>query len=188
MFAFPISKWVGGIFYEHTHRLLASAVGLLTTILAVWLWLKDSRQWMHWLGVAAFLRRHRAGNSRRPARDAAHGLARRFARRPSRKLFFMLTCAIALFTSRWWMDWRKRRNKFPCRAACARHVLYVTILIFVQLLIAATMRHQHAGLAISDFPLAYGKIWPDTSAGSHRQLQRAPRRKSTAKIPSPRFR
>jgi cytochrome c oxidase assembly protein subunit 15 len=42
-------------------------------------------------------------------------------------------------------------------------VLFVTILIFVQLLIGATMRHQHAGLAISDFPLAYGKIWPDTS-------------------------
>src|SRR5258706_14521200 len=55
MFTFPISKWVGGIFYEHTHRLLASAVGLLTTILAVWLWLADSRKWMRWLGVAAFL-------------------------------------------------------------------------------------------------------------------------------------
>ena len=41
-----------------------------------------------------------------------------------------------------------------------------TILIFVQLLIGATMRHQHAGLAISDFPLAYGKIWPDTSAAA----------------------
>ena len=38
------------------------------------------------------------------------------------------------------------------------------LLIFVQLIIAATMRHQHAGLAISDFPLAYGKIWPSTSA------------------------
>ena len=42
-------------------------------------------------------------------------------------------------------------------------MLYVTILIFVQLLIAATMRHQHAGLAIPDFPLAYGKIWPATT-------------------------
>ena len=40
----------------------------------------------------------------------------------------------------------------------------MTILIFVQLLIAATMRHQHAGLAIPDFPLAYGKLWPDISA------------------------
>src|SRR5258708_21137129 len=55
MFAFPISKWVGGIFYEHTHRLLASAVGLMTTILAIWLWLGGSRKWMHWLGLPAFL-------------------------------------------------------------------------------------------------------------------------------------
>jgi cytochrome c oxidase assembly protein subunit 15 len=42
--------------------------------------------------------------------------------------------------------------------------LFVTILIFIQLLIGATMRHQHAGLAIPDFPAAYGKLWPDTSA------------------------
>ena len=43
-------------------------------------------------------------------------------------------------------------------------VLFTTILIFVQLIIAAAMRHQHAGLAISDFPLAHGSLWPDTSA------------------------
>src|SRR5262249_25754818 len=41
-----------------------------------------------------------------------------------------------------------------------------TVLIFCQLIIGATMRQQHAGLAISDFPLAYGKIWPDTSAAA----------------------
>jgi len=40
MFLFPYSKWVGGVFDEHLHRLVASAVGLLTTILAAWLWLK----------------------------------------------------------------------------------------------------------------------------------------------------
>src|SRR2546427_9736556 len=53
-FLFPISKWTGGIFYEHSHRLVASGVGLLTTILAVWLWLKESRAWLRWLGVMAF--------------------------------------------------------------------------------------------------------------------------------------
>ena len=45
-------------------------------------------------------------------------------------------------------------------------VLVTTLLIFVQLVIAATMRHQHAGLAIPDFPTAYGKIWPDISANA----------------------
>ena len=51
LFFFPVSRWVGGIFYEHTHRLVASGVGMLTTILAVWLWLKESRRWLRWLGV-----------------------------------------------------------------------------------------------------------------------------------------
>src|SRR6266705_6325904 len=30
MFLFPISKWVGGILFEHTHRLMGSLVGFLT--------------------------------------------------------------------------------------------------------------------------------------------------------------
>src|SRR4051794_41595724 len=54
MFAFPVSKWVGGVFYEHSHRLVASGVGFLTVILMVWLWIKESRRWLRWLGVAAF--------------------------------------------------------------------------------------------------------------------------------------
>src|SRR3954466_3534950 len=53
MFFFPISKWVGGIFYEHTHRLVASAVGFLTIILTAWLWIKEDRRWLRWLGVLA---------------------------------------------------------------------------------------------------------------------------------------
>ncbi|HEY4414229.1 MAG TPA: COX15/CtaA family protein, partial [Verrucomicrobiae bacterium] len=54
MFMLPLKYWKGGAFFEHTHRLLASGIGLLTTILAVWLWFKDSRKWMRWLGVIAF--------------------------------------------------------------------------------------------------------------------------------------
>src|SRR2546425_10128291 len=53
MFTFPPSKWVGGILYEHGHRLIASAVGFLTIVLAVWLWLQDPRRWMKRLGVVA---------------------------------------------------------------------------------------------------------------------------------------
>src|SRR5436190_22037818 len=49
MFLFPIHLWTGGIFYEHTHRLLASLVGLLTSILAVWLWVREPRVWLRWL-------------------------------------------------------------------------------------------------------------------------------------------
>src|SRR5450755_1274342 len=78
----------------------------------------------------------------------------------------MLVCAIALFTSRFWVGLHAARINFFVPHGLRTLVLATTILIFVQLVIAATMRHQHAGLAISDFPLAHGKIWPDTSAAA----------------------
>ena len=161
MFVFPVDKWIGGIFYEHSHRLLASAVGLLTTLLAVWLWLKDPRKWLHWLGIAAFLlvivQGILGGLRVRWQLDwlgVPHGAVA--------QAFLVLTAAIALFTSRWWLDSANEKT-IAVPSGLRSHVLYVTILIFVQLLIAATMRHQHAGLAITDFPLAYGKIWPATT-------------------------
>src|SRR5437870_9793784 len=53
MFTFPFSKWVGGIFYEHSHRMVASFVGFLTIILTVWTWLGVKRAWVRWLSAAA---------------------------------------------------------------------------------------------------------------------------------------
>src|ERR1700688_2163831 len=51
MFFFPFSQWVGGIFYEHTHRLVASGVGFLTSILALWLYGRAARLFLRWLGI-----------------------------------------------------------------------------------------------------------------------------------------
>jgi cytochrome c oxidase assembly protein subunit 15 len=160
MFAFPISKWTGGIFYEHTHRLWASVVGLMTTILAVWIWRKDSRQWMKWLGVIAFLLVVAQGvlgglrvTMKMDSLGIFHGVIA--------QTFFVLTCAIALFTGRFWIDLAAKQKTFSVPRGLRSHVLFVTILIFLQLILGATMRHQHAGLSISDFPLAHGKIWPD---------------------------
>src|SRR5438067_11436895 len=106
MFFFPFSKWVGGVFYEHSHRLLASAVGLLTVILAVWLWVKEARAWLRWLGilaVAAVILQGVLGGLRvtkiKDEIGIFHaGLA---------QLFFVLTTAIALFSSRWWLNAKK---------------------------------------------------------------------------------
>src|ERR1039457_6749849 len=143
MFLFPISKWLGGIFYEHSHRLLASLVGLMTTILAVWLWLKDSRPWMHWLGVIAFLLVVAQGvlgglrvTMHMDSLGIFHGVLAQF--------FFVLTCAIALFTSRWWMERRTPVRQVSGTRADAQLadqeigaplrglVLATTILIFIQ--------------------------------------------------------
>ena len=174
MFVFPVDKWIGGIFYEHSHRLLASLVGFLTTILAVWLWLKDSRKWLQWLGIAAFLlvivQGILGGLRVRWQLDwlgVPHGAVA--------QTFLVLTAAVALFTSRWWQNSETEKQASVPRGLRS-HILYVTILIFVQLLIAATMRHQHAGLAITDFPAAYGKIWPATTpeAIAHYNATRPP--------------
>lgn len=174
MFALPIKFWKGGAFFEHTHRLLASGVGLLTTVLAVWLWLKDPRKWLHWLGISAFLlvivQGIFGGLRVRLQMDylgIPHGAIA--------QIFLVLTCAIALFTSRWWWQTTEEKQQ-PVPRGLRSHVLYVTILIFIQLIIAATMRHQHAGLAITDFPLAYGKIWPSATpeAIAHYNATRPP--------------
>ena len=90
------------------------------------------------------------------------------------QLFFVLLCAIALLNSRWWQDTLKRGHRTaefgvhalacsPTNSKQARLALWTvltTLLIFGQLILGATMRHQHAGLSIPDFPLAYGKLWP----------------------------
>src|ERR1039457_3146382 len=103
MFLLPMSEWTGGIFYEHTHRLLASGVGLFTTVLAFRLWLKDPRKWMHWLGIAAFL-----GVI---AQGILGGLRVRWhldwlgvPHAAVAQVFLVLTCALALFTSRFWFE------------------------------------------------------------------------------------
>jgi cytochrome c oxidase assembly protein subunit 15 len=65
MFSFPIDKWVGGIFYEHTHRLIASTVGFLIVVLAIWLWRGEPRRWVRRLGYLALARLPSAAASRR---------------------------------------------------------------------------------------------------------------------------
>jgi heme a synthase len=53
MFLYPLSGMVGGILYEHSHRLLGALVGFLTIILTLWLWLREPRLWLRWLGSIA---------------------------------------------------------------------------------------------------------------------------------------
>jgi heme a synthase len=157
MFTFPPSMWVANIFYEHGHRLIASTVGFLTIIMAVWLWIVEPRRWLRWFGVAAL-----AGVIAQgllggltvlfflpPAVSTAHaGLA---------EIFFCMTVAIALFTSPGW-----NATAAPVDDARLRRLATATtIAIYCQILVGATMRHTGAGLAIPDFPLMFGRLWPD---------------------------
>ena len=65
MFTFPLEKMVGGIRFEHTHRLIASTVGFLILVLAVWLRLAEPRQWVRRLGYVALGAVDHAGHPRR---------------------------------------------------------------------------------------------------------------------------
>src|SRR5687768_9580835 len=49
MFTFPPSKWVGGIFYEHTHRLMGAVVGMLAIALAAVAWRMEIKSFCLWL-------------------------------------------------------------------------------------------------------------------------------------------
>jgi len=158
MFTFPLRHMVGGIFYEHGHRLIASTVGFLTIILAVWIWRVEPRRWVRTLGFAALgsviLQGLLGGITvllfLPTAVSTAHaGLA---------QIFFCLTVAITLVTSPSW-------NMAPPGGWRDDHTLRVvatttTAVIYSQILLGATMRHADAGLAIPDFPLVFGGLVP----------------------------
>jgi cytochrome c oxidase assembly protein subunit 15 len=158
MFTFPPSKWVGGILYEHGHRLIASTVGVLTIVLAAWLAVGDPRRWMKWLGAAAL--------GAIVAQGVLGGLTVLFYLPPSistahaalAEVFFCMTVAIALFTSPGWIE--GYHDNPVDDSAIRRLATTTTVLIYTQLLIGATMRHIGAGLAIPDFPLMFGRLWP----------------------------
>jgi cytochrome c oxidase assembly protein subunit 15 len=156
MFTFPMHLMVGGIVYEHGHRLVASSVGFFTIILTVWLWIRDRRAWLRWVGVAALgiviLQGVLGGLTvlmKLPAAvSVAHaGMA---------QIFFCTLIGIAVFTSRGWTE-----HRYAVGDRTVRRLSVVTVAaIFVQILLGATMRHTGAGLAIPDFPLAFGRILP----------------------------
>ena len=156
MFTFPVSKWVGGIRYEHTHRLIASTVGFLTIVLAVWTWRVEPRRWVRRLAFAALgavIVQGMLGGITvlfflPPAVSIAHaGLA---------QIFFCLTVTVALVTSPGW-----RYAVDPVEDPTLRRVAAATTaLIYMQVILGATMRHNGAGLAIPDFPLAFGRLVP----------------------------
>jgi heme a synthase len=156
MFTFPLSKWVGGIRYEHSHRLIASTVGFLTIILAGWTWWVESRPWVRKLGFAALgavvLQGLLGGLTvlffLPPAISIGHaGLA---------QVFFCLTVTLALVTSKGW-----KNAASPVDDPMLRRVATITTaIVYTQILVGATMRHTNAGLAIPDFPYAFGQVLP----------------------------
>jgi cytochrome c oxidase assembly protein subunit 15 len=157
MLTFPPEKMVGGIFYEHGHRLIATAVGLLTIGAVIWLWRVEPRRWVRRLGaiaLAAVVLQGILGGITvlyflPDAVSISHaGLA---------EIFFALTITLALVTS---PGWRLPPRPPVDDARLGRRLVWLTAVVYVQILLGATMRHTGAGLAIPDFPLVYGGLLP----------------------------
>ena len=166
MFTFPVEKWVGGIFYEHSHRLIASTVGFLILVLAFWLRRAEPRRWVRTLGLialgAVILQGILGGITvlwylPEPISIAHASLA---------QLVFCMTATIALVTS---SGWQRGYVQVPVAAGrlqtsddrvLQKTAIVTTVVIYLQILIGATMRHNDAGLAIPDFPLVFGGFVP----------------------------
>ena len=179
MFLFPISGWVGGIFYEHSHRLIASWVGLMTMILAAVLLASEPRRWVRNLGISAFIAvciQGLLGGLRVTLFKDEIGIFHAMLAQS----FFCLLGILAIVTSPRFI--LSRWDVFLPDSGLKKLAVASTILIFLQLGLGATMRHEHAGLAIPDFPLAYGKILPDTSVAAIAAINEA--RVADDKVPT----
>ncbi len=143
---------VGGIFYEHSHRLIAGGLGILAVILAIVIWVRDDRRWLRWFGIIAVLGVVvqailggqvviRLLHYWLPVIHAC------FA-----QIVFAAVLSIAVFTSRWWVT---DQAPLEDRGGFSIHALALlnAIIVFFQTFLGAGFRHQ-------DLP-----IWPHV-AGS----------------------
>ena len=147
---------VGGVFYEHGHRMVATGVGFFMVILAIWLGFKEPRRWVRNLGycaLAAVVVQGILGGITvlfflpTPI-SVIHGILA--------QIFFILTIIIAYSQSK---EWHKREFiRMDAQGKFLKLILIWTLLIFVQLILGAIMRHTESGLAIPDFP-KMGGAW-----------------------------
>ena len=148
---------VGGVFYEHGHRMVASFVGLLTLVLAVWTARAEARRGVRrlaWLALLAVVLQGLLGGLTvlfylPPSISIAHACLA--------QTFLCLTVALAYATSREWLEHADGVSGAGRVFAAGR---LATAAVFVQLLLGALMRHAGAGLAIPTFPLAFGRLVP----------------------------
>lgn len=139
MFLFPLSKMVGGVFYEHSHRLIGSTVGLLTLALAVRLWIAETRRWVRWLGVGALalvsLQGVLGGLRVVLVNETLAAVHSSLA-----PVFFALTAALVLVTSRQWTEALPVRRGTP-DPWLPWLALSITGVLYLQIVLGALLTH-----------------------------------------------
>ena len=136
---------VGGIRFEHTHRLIAGTVALLTIALACWLWRREPQRATRHLGLVAV--------SAIVAQALLGGLTVLYqlpvpvsvAHACLGQTFFCLIVAIAVITSSTWQAATPTVGAAPCRLRTL--ALGVVSAIYLQLVLGAVRRHTGFGLS-----------------------------------------
>jgi cytochrome c oxidase assembly protein subunit 15 len=139
---YKIPKLVGGVKFEHTHRMIAQGAGLLTIVLAVWLWRAEKRRWLRMLGFAAVgtvIAQGILGGITvlyylPPAVSSAHAALA--------QTFFCIAVAIALFTGQRWVEEQPRVEFDQRRPSLFTLTLLSIFVLYVQLLLGAMFRHH----------------------------------------------
>jgi heme a synthase len=138
---FKLPKMVGGVKFEHTHRMIAEIVGLLTIIVAIWTWRIDKRRWMRGLtlgAVAGVIVQGVLGgltvlNFLPPAISTAHATVG--------QTMFCVLAAIAVFTSRSWLEEPAQMISRKDARPLLRHCWMLIGFLYLQLILGAAFRH-----------------------------------------------
>ena len=139
---YKIPKLVGGVKFEHTHRMIAQGAGLLTIILAIWTWRSEKRRWMRILGWAALgtviLQGILGGITvlyyLPPAVSSAHAALA--------QTFFCIAVAMAIFTGRKWVEEEPKAEFDYRRPSLFTLTLLSIFVLYVQLILGAMFRHH----------------------------------------------
>lgn len=177
---YKIPKLVGGVKFEHTHRMIAQGAGLLTIILAVWTWRSEKRRWMRILGFSALgtvIAQGVLGGITvlfylPPAVSSAHAALA--------QTFFCIAVAMAIFTGQKWIEEQPRIEFDQRRPSLFTLTLLSIFVLYVQLILGAMFRHHglswwphvvHAGVV--SFVLAWTAVRA-LSVYSHIEAVRRP--------------
>ena len=157
MFSFPLSDMVGGIFYEHGHRMMATFVGFITLVQAICLGFSNQQSWIKKAAYASLLLVIIQGIFGGitvlfflpPAISIIHGVLA--------QTFFICTIVIAYGIS----NERSQRIEVKESFEIRKYSLILLVMVYIQLILGALMRHTASGLAIPDFP-TMGGTWIPT--------------------------
>jgi cytochrome c oxidase assembly protein subunit 15 len=140
--SFNVPHLVGGVQFEWSHRAIAFSTGLLTIGIAVWTWISDRRRWMKGLALGALATIIAQGilggltvlYFQPPMVSSAHAAVA--------QTFFCIACAIALFTSRSWVEQTSEvleDNRHPSLLTLSLLSIFI---LYAQLILGAMFRHH----------------------------------------------